>query len=225
MQRVEDDLSPEKIGRPFFISLLIAPLFPAYGHSRRVSCDAFGRLEDTEYLLSAVTFGWWTNGTLYQFNDPDRTVISRDADPYHGSVPPGSIQTLKEARSRVDASIITGTVLLDSDDLIDPRAQQRAEEITHQRRYSRRCARGAQLPTGRGRRQHASLKTLHASEPDGSVLVAVFTTTGVSLPKSKSILLDSALTPLTSIGQQTCGLAQAAKCKGRLTYPFPQPSL
>ena len=162
MQRVEDDLSPEKIGRPFFISLLIAPLFPAYGHSRRVSCDAFGRLEDTEYLLSAVTFGWWTNGTLYQFNDPDRTVISRDADPYHGSAPPGSIQTLKEARSRVDASIITGTVLLDSDDLIDPRAQQRAEEITHQRRYSRRCARGAQLPTGRGRRQHASLKTLHA---------------------------------------------------------------
>ncbi len=56
MQRVEDDLSPKKIGRPFFISLSIAPLFPAHGHSRRVSCDAFGRIEDTEYLLNAVTF-------------------------------------------------------------------------------------------------------------------------------------------------------------------------
>jgi len=70
MQRIEDDLSPKKIGRPFFISLSIAPLFPAYGHSRRVSCDAFGRIEDSEYMLNAVTFGWWTNGTLYRLMTP-----------------------------------------------------------------------------------------------------------------------------------------------------------
>ena len=35
-------LDEKKIGKPFFISLSIAPLFPyGYGHARRVSCDAF----------------------------------------------------------------------------------------------------------------------------------------------------------------------------------------
>ena len=129
MKHIEDDLSPAKIGRPFFISLSIAPLFPAYGHGRRISCDAFGRIEDSDYLLNAVTFGWWTNGTLYQFNDPDHTVISKDLDPYHSQSLPNSVQTLEEARSRVNASVIAGTMLLDSDDLSDPRAQSRAREL------------------------------------------------------------------------------------------------
>jgi alpha-galactosidase len=174
MQRVEDDLSPKKIGRPFFISLSIAPLFPAYGHSRRVSCDAFGRIEDTEYLLNAVTFGWWTNGTLYRFNDPDHTVISRDTDPYHGQSPGGSIQTLEEARSRVDASIITGTVLLDSDDLMDPRAQQRAEELLTNSAILdvARAGRSFQPVEGDGG-THAS-RLFTRSEPDGSMLVTAF---------------------------------------------------
>ena len=129
MERIEADLSPAKIGRPFFISLSIAPLFPAHGHSRRISCDAFGRIEDSDYLLNAVTYGWWTNGTLYQFNDPDHTVISRDKDPYHDQSLPNSVQTLDEARSRVNASVIAGTLLLDSDDLLDSRAQTRAKEL------------------------------------------------------------------------------------------------
>ena len=40
-----DKLSPERIGRPFFINLSIAPLFPySYAHSRRISCDVFGTI-------------------------------------------------------------------------------------------------------------------------------------------------------------------------------------
>ncbi len=174
MQRIEEDLSPAKIGRPFFISLSIAPLFPAYGHSRRVSCDAFGRIEDTEYLLNAVTFGWWTNGTLYRFNDPDHTVISRDTDPYHPTAPAGSIQSIEEAQSRVDASVITGTVLLDSDDLMDPRAQQRAKDLltNHAILDVARAGRSFQPVEGNSGIGAASLFV--RSEPDGSTLVAVF---------------------------------------------------
>jgi alpha-galactosidase len=174
MQRIQDDLSPKKIGRPFFISLSIAPLFPAYGHSRRVSCDAFGRIEDTEYLLNAVSFGWWTNGTLYRFNDPDHTVISRDTDPYHGTSPPGSIQTLDEARSRVDASIITGTVLLDSDDLMDPRAQQRAEELLTNAAILDVARAGRSFQPVEGDSGTHASKLFTRSDPDGSTLVAVF---------------------------------------------------
>ncbi|HEY9128021.1 MAG TPA: hypothetical protein VIM62_12890 [Acidobacteriaceae bacterium] len=129
MQRIEDDLAPAKIGRPFFISLSIAPLFPAHGHARRISCDAFGRIEDSDYLLNAVTYGWWTNGTLFAYNDPDHTVIAKDKDPYHDQSLPNSVQTLDEARSRMNASVIAGTLLIDSDDLLDPKDQERAREL------------------------------------------------------------------------------------------------
>jgi len=174
MKRIEDDLSPAKIGRPFFISLSIAPLFPAYGHGRRISCDAFGRIEDSDYLLNAVSFGWWTNGALYQFNDPDHTIISKDLDPYHSQSLPGSVQTLEEARSRVNASVIAGTMLLDSDDLSDPRAQARAREL---------LTNNAVLEIARSSRSFRPVEGdsgTHAApvfireEKDGSIYVAAF---------------------------------------------------
>ncbi len=174
MQRIEDDLSPQKIGRPFFLSLSIAPLFPAYGHSRRISCDAFGRIEDTEYLLNAATFGWWTNGTLYDFNDPDHTVISRDEDPYHGQAPHGSVQTLEEARSRMNASVIAGTVLLDSDDLMDSRAQQRAKELLTNRAILDVAREGRAFRPVEGDTGVNAARVFVRSESDGSMLVAVF---------------------------------------------------
>lgn len=178
MQRIEDDLSPKKIGRPFFLSLSIAPLFPAYGHSRRVSCDAFGRIEDSEYMLNAVTFGWWTNGTLYRFNDPDHTVISRDTDPYHAQAPAGSVQTIEEARSRVDASVITGTVLLDSDDLMDPRAQQRARDLLTNAAILNVAREGRSFRPVEGDAGTHAANVFVRSEPDGSMFVAVFNYSG-----------------------------------------------
>jgi alpha-galactosidase len=189
MQRIEDDLSPKKIGRPFFLSLSIAPLFPAYGHSRRVSCDAFGRIEDSEYLLNASTFGWWTNGTLYRFNDPDHTVISRDTDPYHGQSLAGSVQTLDEARTRVDASVITGTVLLDSDDLMEARAQARAKELlTNEAILNVARAGRAFRPVEGDSGEHAA-NIFTRTEPDGSMYVAVF---NYSESKSTELKLDLA---------------------------------
>ena len=113
MKRIVQDLDPKKIGRPFFISLSIAPLFPSgYGHSRRISCDAAGSIKDSEYVLNSLTYGWWINDTLYRFNDPDMIALSAsDA----------------EARTRVNSVVIAGTVLLDSDDLGNPAIQRRAE--------------------------------------------------------------------------------------------------
>ncbi len=174
MRRIEEDLSPEKIGRPFFISLSIAPLFPAYGHSRRVSCDAFGRIQDSEYLLNAVTFGWWTNGTLYRFNDPDHTVISRDVDPYHDQAAKGSVQTYEEARSRVNATVIAGTLLLDSDDLMDPRAQGRAKSLLTNSEILDVARAGRSFRPVEGDAGTHAANVFERNDPDGSVFVAVF---------------------------------------------------
>lgn len=107
---VKEELDPKKIHKEIFISSSIAPLFPCgYSHARRCSCDAFGHHEDVKYVLNALNYGWWTNETLYQFNDPDHTVL------YNSMVDGRTTTTIEEARSRYNASAISGTVMLLSD--------------------------------------------------------------------------------------------------------------
>lgn len=120
MTYLQQKLSPEAIGRTFFVNLSIAPLFPySFAHSRRISCDVFGKLQDTEYMLNSLTHGWWMSNTLYRYNDPDHSVIyksfNQDATSWH------------EGRSRLTASIISGTVLLLGDDFRKEEAAERAK--------------------------------------------------------------------------------------------------
>ena len=107
---LREELDPQKVGREIFVDLSIAPLFPAgYGHGRRCCCDAFGHHEDVRYILNALNYGWWTNGTLYRFADPDHTVLQQ-------SFVDGRGQTdFNSARSRYNASVISGTIMLLSD--------------------------------------------------------------------------------------------------------------
>ncbi|MBB6671318.1 alpha-galactosidase [Cohnella nanjingensis] len=119
MRQILAHLDPAKIGRPFFIHLSIAPLFPhGYAHGRRISCDAFGELKDTAYMLNSLTYGWWIHRTLYAFNDPDHTVLHKSYN--H---PPTSKH---EGRSRLNASLIAGTLLLMGDDYRISEARDRA---------------------------------------------------------------------------------------------------
>ena len=107
---LREELDPKKVGREIFIDLSIAPLFPAgYGHGRRCCCDAFGHHEDVRYILNALNYGWWTNGTLYRFADPDHTVLEQSFVDGRGET------DFNSARSRYNASVISGTIMLLSD--------------------------------------------------------------------------------------------------------------
>lgn len=122
MQRIVDDLSPKRIGRPFFISLSIAPMFPhGYGHSRRISCDAFANIGASEYLLNSTTYGWWPGGRLYRFDDPDSACVYQTLDE--------SPVTEAEARTRFTASVISGGLMMEGDNLTNPRARDRVKRL------------------------------------------------------------------------------------------------
>lgn len=111
---------PKKIGREFFLSLSIAPLFPCgNGHARRFSCDAFGTNEDVEYVLNAQTWSWWQNGKLYAFNDPDHICLERSFCMDRSS-------TEGEAKARYTAAAIAGSVMMLSDDYKNELAKERA---------------------------------------------------------------------------------------------------
>ena len=81
-----------------FIDLSIAPVFPAKGHARRISCDCWGELDNSMYCLNSLEMGWWLD-RVYQYNDPDHLVLSR-------------ANTDGEARIRYTNGAMTGTVLL-----------------------------------------------------------------------------------------------------------------
>jgi hypothetical protein len=126
MRRIVADLDPVKVGHPFFISLSIAPLFPAgYAHSRRISCDSFARLQDSEYMLNSLTYGWWMTGKLYHFSDPDHIVLYQARGQ--------EVTRPEEGRTRLNSATVTGGMLLDSDDLTSATALARVKEVVSNR--------------------------------------------------------------------------------------------
>lgn len=77
-----------------FLNFSISPLFPSqYGHGRRIACDAYANIGNTEYTLNSLTYGWWLDH-LYSYNDADNVVLN--------GVSTG------ENRARVTSSVITG---------------------------------------------------------------------------------------------------------------------
>ena len=122
MQRIVDDLSPKKIGRKVFISLSIAPLFPhGYADSRRISCDVFANIGASEYLLNSTNYGWWPTRRLYQFDDADSVCVYQAS----GESP----VTEAEARTRFTASVISGGMMIESDDLTKNEAKERVKKL------------------------------------------------------------------------------------------------
>lgn len=90
-----------KLGSDFYITMAISPLFPSqYAHSRRIACDAFYSMKDTEYTLNATTYGWWLS-YAYKYNDPDHIVLEGGAD--------------GENRARITSGAITG-IFMSGDD-------------------------------------------------------------------------------------------------------------
>ena len=93
-------------GGRVFTALSIAPIFPYhYGNSRRIACDTWGKIDQSEYAMNAISYGWWTN-EFYQYNDPDHLVlVGKDAAK-------GDVESLGENRARYTTGICSGMVLL-----------------------------------------------------------------------------------------------------------------
>jgi len=96
-----------------FLSAAISPVFPyQYAHSRRIYCDAATSIGDTAATMQAVSYGWWMNGRLYQFSDPDMMKFSGG--------------TANENQSRLINCAVAGTLFLNSDDLASATGQNLA---------------------------------------------------------------------------------------------------
>lgn len=163
---IDDILAKGKGGKPFFISLSIAPLFPCgYGHARRFSCDAFGTMEDVEYVLNAQTYAWWQSGRLYQYNDPDHICLLRSFGMERDS-------TEGEARARYTASAIAGTVMMLSDDYEREEARRRTLRFAGNREINRMATAGVSFRPVEANNSSAS--SAFTAEIDGNQYLVLF---------------------------------------------------
>lgn len=49
----------DSIFHDMYLNLSISPIFPAqYAQSRRIACDAWNQIKDTEYTMNALSWGW-----------------------------------------------------------------------------------------------------------------------------------------------------------------------
>lgn len=88
----------ERCGDDMFIVLSISPLFPAqYANARRISCDAWGEMWHTSYMMNSLSFGWWLD-RVYSYNDPDHLVMGDRSD--------------QENMSRMTSGVCTGYCMM-----------------------------------------------------------------------------------------------------------------
>ena len=97
--------------------LLYAAISPSlattrYVHMRRIACDAFSAIDNTEYTLNSTGYGWWL-GRMYNFIDADHVVFN---------VAPDGMN-----RARLAASLVTGTLTTGDDYSIPGKWRKMAE--------------------------------------------------------------------------------------------------
>ncbi|MDE6496348.1 MAG: hypothetical protein K2L30_08965 [Duncaniella sp.] len=86
-----------------YIVLAMSPLFPyQYAHGRRTCCDRWGRLGESEFVMNAVSYGWWTD-RLYTVNDPDQMTMCQNDH--------NASETLGENRARATTGMATGAFI------------------------------------------------------------------------------------------------------------------
>jgi alpha-galactosidase len=84
-----------------------------YVHMRRIACDAFHSIKETEYTLNSVSYGWWQT-YMYDYIDADHLIFEKE--------------NVGTNRARLISGLITGSVILGDDYSITSPFQQQVKE-------------------------------------------------------------------------------------------------
>ena len=109
--KVTTGMQAYKVGMEYLIKrldgqmLVYAAISPSlatgrYAHTRRIACDAWKTIKDTEYTLNSVNYGWWQT-YVYNFIDADHVVFANES--------------LGSNRARLTSGLITGTLITGDD--------------------------------------------------------------------------------------------------------------
>jgi alpha-galactosidase len=85
-----------------------------YTHMRRIACDAYSAIGETQYTLNSTTNGWWQTH-VYDYIDGDHLVLGT--------------QSLGANRARVASGVITGTMITGDDFSVSGQWSTRAQTL------------------------------------------------------------------------------------------------
>jgi alpha-galactosidase len=150
-----------------------------YVHMRRIACDAFSAIDNTEYTLNSTGYGWW-QANLYAYIDADHVVFNRESAGAN--------------RARLASALVTGTLITGDDFSTDGPWRQAAKQLLQNKPLLSiikdgkpfrpiRAATGKQAPDlfMKGNRWLAvfnydkSPKSIHLPLPDGTLIKELFT--------------------------------------------------
>lgn len=89
-----------------------------YAHIRRIACDAWKTIKDTEYTLNSVNYGWWQS-YVYNFIDADHVVFGAESEGAN--------------KARLASALITGTLITGDDFSAEGPWNDRAKELLQNR--------------------------------------------------------------------------------------------
>ena len=109
--RITTGIQAYRIGMRFIDSVLdntmlvyaaISPTIATapFVHMRRIACDAFSAIDNTEYTLNSTGYGWWESH-LYNYVDADHVVFNKESEGAN--------------RARLASALITGTLITGDD--------------------------------------------------------------------------------------------------------------
>jgi len=104
-----------KLGNQMLVYAAISPSLASgrYVHSRRIACDAFKSIQNTQYTLNSLSYGWWQT-YLYNYVDADHVVLNDESEGAN--------------RARMLSAVITGTFITGDDFSISGQWDKRAIE-------------------------------------------------------------------------------------------------
>ncbi|WP_343586183.1 T9SS type A sorting domain-containing protein [Flavobacterium sp.] len=92
----------DEIGGTMLVQAAISPNLATgpFAHVRRIACDAYTNINETDYTLNSTTYGWWQN-QIYDYIDADHIVFGT--------------ASIGQNRARLLSSVVTGTVIAGDD--------------------------------------------------------------------------------------------------------------
>ncbi|RYY54378.1 MAG: alpha-galactosidase [Chitinophagaceae bacterium] len=90
------------LGKQMLVYAAISPTMATarFVHMRRIACDAWSSIDNTEYTLNSTGYGWWQSG-IYNYMDADHVVLGTEKEGVN--------------RARVASAIVTGSLITGDD--------------------------------------------------------------------------------------------------------------
>ena len=206
----------ERCGDDMFIVESIAPLFPyQYANARRVSCDAWGEMWHTNYMMNSLSFGWWLD-RVYAYNDPDHLVMGDRSE--------------AENMSRITTGAVTGYFMI-GDNLTTKGSyvgteisQEKVKTYAVNERVNAVVRLGRSFRPAYGHKVSGSNRSvdLFTLETEDAYYIAYFNY-DEGVKEGELILNDLGIDPETISGGIECWSGNSVKVKeGRLSYNLPK---